>query len=764
MGATTQDGLQAATDAAADRRARDRDRPGARWWLALLAACSLARAAWWAVDSMPMLFLGDSEAYLATAVWNRVPSDRSFVYGYVVLLAAVLPGSLRTLVALQSACSVAAALILASVVLELAPGRRTTAAAIAVGWAALEPLSLFWERYVMAEGVALPVFGASVLCGLRYLSTRRFAWLAAADLAAMGVATLRLPYLGMCWLGAIALPLLGLRRGHARVAIAHALASVLLVGGLHAGYRVLFSHLAGGDPAFQRADGLFLVSAWAPLLEAEDFPDRALGESLLRLGSVCLIGDRRTREQQRWRDGCLVQELLKATRDEDEANEVAEAAARSIARRKPFAIARLALESWTDFFDVEQLSTVMEWDRSPWDYPQRIRVMLAERFGLDGEAMPRLSTATNRWFLRSMPWLLLLAFSPVLAWGAFGLRTLRHHRAAQAAWVAILATGLVSITVVAATSPIPRYLHPLGWLAGAWLAEWLDPGPVERRARARARSRAVATALLAVVAVGAHRVARAAPSAVAREASSRVAHDATDGLPRATVSPATEPGLVGPAAARPAPVLAAVVEAWETMKATRYDHREKVDRAAGTWFFDCVGATSAFLRIAAPRAHAELVASEGVRRGFVPSPRKYAHFLRSLPARGSSTWVRVETPAEIRGGDVVLVPPPAAPPASGRRAPGHAMIAAGPAERLRDGSYALLVYDSTATPHGDADTRRTDPRNLPLPGSRPPRPSGLGRGTVRLSPRPDGRGWYLRWSVGSRKRDGGAVLVGRALS
>ena len=452
------------------------ERPGAAWWLGLLAACTIARAAWWVRDSMPMLFLGDSEAYLATAIWNLIPPDRSFVYGYVVLLAGVLPGSLRTLVALQAACSVASALLLAAVVLELAPARRALAAAIAVAWVALEPLSLFWERYVMAESVALPAFAATVLFGLRYVSTGRFAWLAASDLAATAVMTLRLPYAAMAWLGALVLPVLASRRGQARAALGHAIASLALVAGLQAGYRGLFANLTGGDPALQRADGLFLVAAWAPLLEAKDFPDPALGESLLRLASVCEIGDRRTREQQRWRDGCLVQELLKATRDEDEANAVAEAAARSVARHKPLAVARLALESWTDFFDVEQLSTVMAWDRSSWDYPVRIRVLLAERFGLDGEAMPRLSTATNRWFLRSTPWLLLLAFSPVLAWGAAALRFLRRHRSAQAAWVAIVASGLLSITVFTATSPIPRYLHPLGWLAGAWFAELLDPG------------------------------------------------------------------------------------------------------------------------------------------------------------------------------------------------------------------------------------------------------------------------------------------------
>lgn len=744
--------------------ARERDpgraRPGAAWWLGLGALCALARAAWWARDSMPMLFLGDSEAYLGTAIWGRIPSDRSFVYGWLVGLLGVGPGSLRTLVAAQVACSVVAAVMLAVAVLDVAPGRRRLAGAIALGWAALEPLSLFWERYVMAESFALPLFAASVTLGLRYLATAGLGWLVAADVAAAAVMTLRLPYLGMCWLGAVALPALAARRRGLRVACVHALLSVLVVAGLQAGYRRVFAGLAGGDPAFQRADGLFLAAAWAPLLEASDFPDPALGESLLRIASRCMIGDRATREQQRWRDGCLVQELLKATPDEDAANEVAAAAAQSVLRRKPLRVAWLAALSWTDFLDPEQLSTVMTWERSPWDYPVRIRVMLAERFGLDGESMPHLSTATHRWFLRSLPWLMLLAASPACAWCAFALRARRRHRAAQAAWIAILATGLVAITVVAATSPIPRYLHALGWLAGVWIAELLDSG------RSRRAAGVPATALLLL---GVAWSARVPPEASAGPPVPALARTTAESSVTArTTGPNDEPepsaAVVGPPASDPAPVLAATIRAWETMKATRYDHREKVNPSRGTWYFDCVGATSAFLRIAAPAADAALNAAEHVRRGFVPSPVKVAHFLRSLPRRGTRTWIRVDDPRQLQGGEIVLVPPPSGASSSGRRIPGHAMIAAGPARRLRDGSLALLVYDSTATPHGEADTRRTDPRNLPIAGSDPPRPSGLGRGTVQLARRPGRDGWFVRWTVGGRRQYGDAVVIGRPLS
>jgi len=136
--------------------------PLLRFWLGLFVLLVAVRGVWLVLDWTPMLFLGDSASYISTARTGWIPPDRSFVYGYVVRLVAVWPGSLRGLLSLQAACSVVAALLLAASILETIGRRPALAVLFAVAWAGLEPLALLWERYVMAETCALPLFGAFV--------------------------------------------------------------------------------------------------------------------------------------------------------------------------------------------------------------------------------------------------------------------------------------------------------------------------------------------------------------------------------------------------------------------------------------------------------------------------------------------------------------------------------------------------------------------------------------------------------------------------
>lgn len=85
---------------------------------------------------------------------------------------------------------------------------------------------------------------------------------------------------------------------------------------------------------------------------------------------------------------------------------------------------------------------------------------------------------------------------------------------------------------------------------------------------------------------------------------------------------------------------------------------------------------------------------------------------------------------------------------------------AGPPLLLADGSYALLVYDSTATPHGPADTRRSDSRNEVGPNGLP---SGLGMGTIHLIPDGStGAPVAVAWTVGTAPTTA-PIGIGRAL-
>lgn len=468
---------------------------GSSYWLRLLLLLGATRGAWLLADHTPMLFLGDSASYLHTAITGWIPPDRSFTYGLVIRASALWPGTLTTLLALQAACGVVAGLLLAVAILETVGRRPILAATLAVAWTALEPLALLWERYVMAEACALAAFATTVVAGLVYVRTHRLRWLLAAHVAAVAVLSLRLPFVGSAWLATLALPLLATAgRLPVRRVLAHVGVSLAVVVALHLGYQALYARLTDGPMGYQHADGEFLLSAWSPLVRAEDFDDPTLGRRLLET-SRCDVRDSRAREGQRWNEGCLVALLEGATGDALAANELAGRAARNLAVRDPLGVARLALRSWLDYFDRAYVSLTMRWDRRETDYDPVALAMLATHFALDGRPLPHLATPTNRLYYAAAAWIPLLAESPALAWLALlaaGSRE-RWRHARQGAWIALLASAAVGVTALASMSPTPRFLHPLGWLAPLWMAQLASS--VLPRPAGRAVERAVHDAL-----------------------------------------------------------------------------------------------------------------------------------------------------------------------------------------------------------------------------------------------------------------------------
>ena len=420
-----------------------------------------------------MLFLGDSASYLHTAITGWIPPDRSFAYGLLIRASALWTGTLSPLLALQAACSVVSGLLLAVAILETVGSRPILAATLAGAWTALEPLALLWERYVMAEACALPAFGTTVVAGLVYVRTRRVRWLFLAHLGAIVVVSLRLPFVGSAWLATLALPLLATAgRLPLRAILGHLGASVAMAVVLHGGYQTLYSRLTDGPIAYQHAAGEFLLSAWSPLLRAEDFDDPVLGRRLLE-SSRCDVRDHRAREGQRWNDGCLIALLERSTGSAIEADALAGRAARRVAVRDPLGVARLALRSWLDYFDRDYVALTMRWDRREADYDSRTLAVLATHFALDGRPLPHLSTPTNRLYYAAPAWIPFLAASPVLAWLAM-LVAGAHERwqhARQGTWIALLASSAMGVTALASMSPTPRFLHPLGWLAPLWIAQ-----------------------------------------------------------------------------------------------------------------------------------------------------------------------------------------------------------------------------------------------------------------------------------------------------
>jgi hypothetical protein len=218
--------------------------------------------------------------------------------------------------------------------------------------------------------------------------------------------------------------------------------------------------------------------------------------------------------------------------------------------------------------------------------------------------------------------------------------------------------------------------------------------------------------------------------------------------------------LASPRRARTDPrgsaVLESVAEQFRTMTATRYQHHSQEDAGAGTYFYDCVGLTSYTLRLAAPNALKAVLDRFQIRRGYVPTPSHYTQWFLELESRSSDFWIAVPRLSDVRTGDLLAWNVHPVDP----QTPGHSVIAAGIPVPISNGSFSLLVYDSTSTPHGPDDTRITDARNQPGPNGRP---SGLGMGTLELFAAEDGRPNAVAWSVGAAPRPQ-VIGIARALS
>jgi hypothetical protein len=195
-------------------------------------------------------------------------------------------------------------------------------------------------------------------------------------------------------------------------------------------------------------------------------------------------------------------------------------------------------------------------------------------------------------------------------------------------------------------------------------------------------------------------------------------------------------------------VLDAVTHAFRTMTRTRYQHHYVEHPRRGVYLFDCVGMADYFLHRGAPQAWQQMHTALGIRRGYVPRPTRWADYLRGDPA----DWQRVNETAAIRPGDFILMDK-----STTTRFVGHALIAAGTPHRRADGTYSLVVYDATGTAHGPRDSRLHDRRAEKRDPWRRSG-SGLGRGTIQITPDGTGAPAAISWSVGARPIQTGVVV------
>jgi hypothetical protein len=216
--------------------------------------------------------------------------------------------------------------------------------------------------------------------------------------------------------------------------------------------------------------------------------------------------------------------------------------------------------------------------------------------------------------------------------------------------------------------------------------------------------------------------------------------------------------LVSPALAAPAPsksvssspgaapMLDEAAREYTTMVATRYQHSNQESEADHHYFYDCVGFISYAMTRAAPTAWATTRNELKIRPGFVPSPAKYVSLFDKLDTGTNlAGWAPVTSVAALQPGDLVAWSYNRSSAANPGNASGHAVVIAATPTPTGPDTYSVLVYDSTATPHGPDDTRHINLANKPGPLGRP---SGLGHGTIGLLEKSDGHIAAVQWSAG----------------
>ena len=184
------------------------------------------------------------------------------------------------------------------------------------------------------------------------------------------------------------------------------------------------------------------------------------------------------------------------------------------------------------------------------------------------------------------------------------------------------------------------------------------------------------------------------------------------------------------------------------MVATRYQHHNVESEVDRTYFYDCVGFVAYALSRGAPTASATSRSLLNIGDRFVPSPAKYVSLFDKIDAGTSvAGWAPVTSVANLQPGDVIAWYYDAAATAKPGSATGHSVVIAAAPTKTGSDAYSVLVYDSTATPHGPHDTRLTNPANKPNKGGKP---SGLGQGTIGLLVTSSGAISSVQWSAGGK--------------
>jgi hypothetical protein len=442
------------------------------WWLFCALVFAIKLLLFW-LDPRPKLFMGDSGAYIHTALTGWIPDDRSYFYGYLVRWLAVWPHSLVPLVLSQTLASAVTAIVFALICRRFFEISNSLSFLFGV-LCALDPCQLVWERYVMTEAFSLLVYVLVLYWSLAYLRDRRLWQLAVVQVLSVLLIGFRMSYLLVVQACTVLLPLIAFARYELPAlrnrsapavsflsGLTHVIASIMIMFVTHGAYKYANGWLSNREPAYLYNAGAHLAAVWAPALEPSDASDPRFRE-IIANGDQFKIKDLRSRNAQQYGEGLLIKRWREIERDSRINDRVTRETAINALRRRPLEIVGLAVQTYVGYWNVRWLWRYARMDLGYGKLHDDTVKMFAEKFGFQtGKQLPvRPYSLLQEYFLAAWPYYFILVVSPLVC--AFAIWLSRERTFALLLFI----HASIMMVVVTALSPQPciRYLQPVSLL------------------------------------------------------------------------------------------------------------------------------------------------------------------------------------------------------------------------------------------------------------------------------------------------------------
>jgi hypothetical protein len=446
------------------------------WWLFCGLVLAIKLLLLW-LDPTPKLFMGDSGAYIHTALTGSIPKDRSYFYGYLVRWLAVWPHSFTPLLVVQVLASSAAAIVFALICSRFF-GMSNQLSFLFGSMCALDPCQLIWERYVMTETFSLLVYVLALYWSLAYLRDRRLWQLAVVQALSVPLIGFRMSYLLVVQSCTILLPLIAFarsglpalrNRSEARTAasavlttgLTHVIASIAMMFIMHGAYKYANGWLSKREPAYLYGTGSHLAAVWAPALQPSDASDPRFAE-LIANGHQFKIKDLQLRNAQHFGQGFLIRRWREIEKNRRKSDRIARETAMNALRRRPWEIVGLTVKTYMGYWNLASIRWYARTDLGYGKLSDDQIKMFAEKFGFQTvKQLPAQPfSLLQRYFLGAWPYYFIVIVSPLVG----ALATWLSRDRAFALLLFIHASILMVVVTALSPQACIRYLQPVSFL------------------------------------------------------------------------------------------------------------------------------------------------------------------------------------------------------------------------------------------------------------------------------------------------------------